>query len=182
MGSVGTPPCSAHPAGSDCIAADSGSHTLGDLVFLAGRDAARRHRRRRRRRARRPAVAAGPGPQQHQRQDPADQPRRHGAAGQPVLRRHELGASKVWLYGVRNPFRFAVQPGTGRHLVRRRRLEHLGRGQPRARGAELRLAVLRGHRPQPRVPDASRRAPALPQQRGDAAVSHLQPRDRRVPR
>ena len=41
---------------------------------------------------RRPASAAGAGPRQHRRQDPADQQGRHGADGQPVLRRDELGA------------------------------------------------------------------------------------------
>ena len=50
---------------------------------------------------------------QLERQDPPDQHGRHRAGGQPVLRRHELQPSKVWLYGVRNPFRFAVEPGTG---------------------------------------------------------------------
>ena len=54
--------------------------------------------------------------------------------------------SKVWLYGVRNPFRFDVPPGHRRDLLRRRRLEHLGRGQSRRRGRQLRVAVLRGQR------------------------------------
>jgi glucose/arabinose dehydrogenase len=35
LGSVGTPPCSAYPEGSDCIGADSGSHTLGALHFAS---------------------------------------------------------------------------------------------------------------------------------------------------
>jgi hypothetical protein len=33
LGSVGTPPCSAHPPTADCISADSGTHTLGALHF-----------------------------------------------------------------------------------------------------------------------------------------------------
>src|SRR5258706_3462700 len=33
LGSIGTPPCSSHPAGSDCIADDSGTHTLGTIRF-----------------------------------------------------------------------------------------------------------------------------------------------------
>src|SRR5581483_11337978 len=33
LGSIGTPPCDAQPAGADCIADDSGSHTLGTIRF-----------------------------------------------------------------------------------------------------------------------------------------------------
>src|SRR5687768_13130406 len=33
LGSIGEPPCSAYPAGADCIPADSGSHVLGTLRF-----------------------------------------------------------------------------------------------------------------------------------------------------
>jgi glucose/arabinose dehydrogenase len=33
LGSVGTPPCSAQPPGSDCIPADGSSHTIGSIVF-----------------------------------------------------------------------------------------------------------------------------------------------------
>ena len=33
LGSIGTPPCSAYPKGSDCIPADGGSHTLGMVRF-----------------------------------------------------------------------------------------------------------------------------------------------------
>ena len=47
-----------------------------------GRHDARWHGRWRRRRAHRSAAAARPGPQQHQRQDPADQQGWHGTAGQ----------------------------------------------------------------------------------------------------
>ena len=75
LGSIGTPPCSAHPAGADCIAADSGAHTLGELQFVQRRDDVRRHGRWRRRRIRRSALAARPGSRQPQRQDPAHQRR-----------------------------------------------------------------------------------------------------------
>src|SRR5262249_37487743 len=33
LGSVGTAPCSAQPAGADCIPADGSSHTIGNLQF-----------------------------------------------------------------------------------------------------------------------------------------------------
>jgi glucose/arabinose dehydrogenase len=35
LGTIGTAPCSAQPAGADCIPADGGSHTLGSLQFAA---------------------------------------------------------------------------------------------------------------------------------------------------
>ena len=113
LGSVGSPPCSSHPAGSDCLAADSGSHTLGNLVFLPDGTL---------------LVGNGDGadtafadPLSLRAQDlnstngkvlrinrdgtaPADNPFYDGT---------NSARSKVWLYGVRNPFRFAVQPGTG---------------------------------------------------------------------
>jgi glucose/arabinose dehydrogenase len=33
LGSISTPPCSAYPINSDCIATDSGSHALGTVLF-----------------------------------------------------------------------------------------------------------------------------------------------------
>ena len=42
--------------------------------------------------------------------------------------------SRVWLYGVRNPFGFTLHPGDRGDLLRRRRMEHVGGGQPRLRG------------------------------------------------
>ena len=51
-------------------------------------------------------------------------------------------------YGLRNPYRFTVQPVDRPDLDRRRGLQHLGGAQPARRSrrgaAELRLAVLRG--------------------------------------
>ena len=90
MGSIGTPPCSAHPAGADCIPSDGGSHTIGEVHFAARRNAAPRGRRRRRRRRRRSAPAPRAEPQFRQREDPPHQQGRHRTDGQPVLRRHEL--------------------------------------------------------------------------------------------
>ena len=46
--------------GADCIAADSGSHTIGTLAVRPRRHAVRRQRRRRRRRLRRPARRCAP--------------------------------------------------------------------------------------------------------------------------
>jgi glucose/arabinose dehydrogenase/chitodextrinase len=113
MGSVGTPPCSAQPIGADCIPSDGGSHTIGEVHFASDG-----------------TLLVGVG-------DGAD-----GGVGDPLpLRAQNLNSivgkilrinkdgtapndnpfydgtnsvrSKVWLYGVRNPFRFAVDEATG---------------------------------------------------------------------
>ena len=69
--------------------------------------------------------------------------------------------SKVWLHGVRNPFRFTVNEANGDIWfgdVGWNTWEEVNRG---ARGHEPRLALLRGQRPPahlsvgPRVPDAT---------------------------
>jgi glucose/arabinose dehydrogenase/chitodextrinase len=113
LGRVGSPPCSAHPAGSDCLAADSDSHTLGNLVFLpdgtllVGNGDG--------------ASAAFADPLSLRAQDLNStngkilRINRDGTApvDNPFYDGTNSARSKVWLYGVRNPFRFAVQPGTG---------------------------------------------------------------------
>ena len=50
----------------------------------------------------------------------------------------------VWAYGLRNPFTFAVQPGTGTDPHQRRRRGHLGRDQRRRGRRQLRLAGSKG--------------------------------------
>jgi glucose/arabinose dehydrogenase/chitodextrinase len=113
LGSVSSPPCSSHPAGSDCLAADGVSHTLGNLVFLPdgtllvgngdGSDAA----------------FADPLSLRAQDLNSTNgkilRINRDGTAptDNPFYDSTNSARSKVWLYGVRNPFRFAVQPGTG---------------------------------------------------------------------
>ena len=77
-------------------------------------------------------------------------------ARQPAGRRSDPNARRIIAYGLRNPFRFTVRPGTERGLGRRRRLERLGGDQPHRRpdrrdGRELRLALLRGRRPPVRL-------------------------------
>ncbi len=59
-------------------------------------------------------------------------------------------ARAVWASGLRNPFTFAVQPGTGTDPHQRRRPGHLGGDRPRRGRRQLRLAVRRRperHRP-----------------------------------
>jgi glucose/arabinose dehydrogenase/chitodextrinase len=110
LGSIGTPPCSAHPAGADCLPADSGSHSIGTLrfapdgtLFVGNGDG---------------ADASFVDPNSMRAQDidswsgkilrirddgtaPTDNPFYDGTNS---IR------SKVWLYGVRNPFRFNLHP------------------------------------------------------------------------
>ena len=113
LGSIGTAPCSAQPPGADCIAADSGSHALGTLrfatdgmLFIGNGDG---------------ADAAFADPLALRAQDlnsyngkilrvrddgtaPGDNPFDDGTNS---IR------SKVWLYGVRNPFDYTLNPTTG---------------------------------------------------------------------
>src|SRR5882672_5124992 len=110
LGSVGNPPCDAQPAGADCILFDAGGHGLGSIRF--GPDG---------------KMYVGNG-------DGGDvvtaDPRSMGAQSLDsyrgkILRINEDGTaptdnpfydgtnsirSKVWLYGVRNPYRFALHP------------------------------------------------------------------------
>jgi glucose/arabinose dehydrogenase len=46
----------------------------------------------------------------------------------------------IWALGLRNPFTFAFQPGTGRMFINRRRTEHLGGDRRWNSRCELRLA------------------------------------------
>ena len=73
----------------------------------------------------------------------------------------------VWAYGLRNPYTFAVQPGTGNDLHQRRRREHLGRDRRRQRRRQLRLARVR--RPGQRRRGSHGAAVRLPAQRRQSA-------------
>ncbi len=110
MGSIGTPPCSAQPVGADCIPADAGSHTLGSVVFAPDGTM---------------LVGVGDGSDGDALSLRAQD---LNSINGKILRINRDGTaptdnpfydgtnsirSKVWLYGVRNPFRFAIQPGSG---------------------------------------------------------------------
>ena len=98
------------------------------------RQALRRHRRPDRRRAR-PAARHPPG------QAAPDQPRRLDPRRQPVRLEARGGSTgRSGRIGLRNPFTFAVQPGTGRDLHQRRRRGPLGGGRRGLRRRQLRLA------------------------------------------
>ncbi|MEV6932012.1 LamG-like jellyroll fold domain-containing protein [Dactylosporangium sp. NPDC051485] len=112
LGSVGTAPCSAQPTGADCIPADGSSHTIGALqfgpdgkLFVGNGDADDANKA--------DPLALGAQDLNSYRGKilrinkdgtaPADNPFYDGT---------NSVKSKVYLYGVRNPFRFALQPGT----------------------------------------------------------------------
>ena len=127
-------------------------HHGGAINVRQRRQAVLHHRRALRRRRR-------PGPRQPPRQDPPDQPRRHGPDRQPVLRRRraELGQrlGPRPAQPVPGVLRCAVQPPVHRRR-RRQRLRHgQGGDQRRCPRRQLRLAELRGqlqrvlHQPDP---------------------------------
>jgi glucose/arabinose dehydrogenase len=115
LGTVSTPPCNAQPPAADCMPSDSDSHTIGTVriapdgsLFVGNGDGAwYTHVDPNALRAQSldrlagkilrilPSGAGHPG-------NPFYQP------GQPNAIR-----SKVWAYGLRNPFRFALDPWLG---------------------------------------------------------------------
>jgi glucose/arabinose dehydrogenase len=112
LGSLGTPPCSQYPQSADCISADSGSHTLGSLHFASdgtlfvgvgdGADAAFADANS----LRAQDLDSPNGKILRIRTDgsaPTDNPYYDGT---------NSWRSRVWLYGVRNPFGFSLEPTT----------------------------------------------------------------------
>jgi glucose/arabinose dehydrogenase len=116
LGSIGAPPCSAHPEGSDCIPADAPYHVADDIemaadgtIFLSIGDSAQN--------------GGSPLSLRAQNLDsmsgkvlrinpdgtaPMDNPFWNGDANH--------SRSKVFAYGFRNPFRIAALPGTSSAL------------------------------------------------------------------
>jgi glucose/arabinose dehydrogenase/PKD repeat protein len=117
LGSIGTPPCSGFPQSADCVPSDSGTHTLGALHFAEDGTL---------------YVGVGDGatadfadPLALRAQD-IDSPngkilriRTDGSAppDNPFYDGTNSWRSRVWQYGVRNPFGFALQPGTGEPYI-----------------------------------------------------------------
>ena len=119
------------------------------------------------------------------RQDPAHQPRRHRFP--PTTRsspRLPARTSAIWALGLRNPFTFSFQPGTGRMFINDVGAEHLGGDQRRHRRLELRLAHHRGPDRRPALPQPDLRLSAR-QHPDDGLRDHrrrvLQPAQRAVP-
>ncbi len=113
LGTVGTPPCSSHPAGADCIPADAVSHTVGAIHFLPdgtmllsnGDGASFSSANANALRAQ--SLDSYAGKILRILPDgtaPADNPFYDGTNS---IR------SKVYAFGLRNPYRFTVDPATG---------------------------------------------------------------------
>ena len=75
---------------------------------------------------------------------PTDNPFYHSATGQ---------NRAIWAYGVRNPFTFSIQPGTGRMFINDVGQGDVGGDQRRHRRIELRLADHGGHEQRPALPE-----------------------------
>jgi glucose/arabinose dehydrogenase/chitodextrinase len=109
LGSVGTPPCTALPNSADCIGSEAGSHTLGSLHFANDGTL---------------FVGVGDGSDGDanslRAQDltsPNGKILRINPDGtaphdNPFYDGTNSWRSRVWAYGLRNPFGFAMQPGT----------------------------------------------------------------------
>ena len=109
LGSVGTPPCSAQPASADCIGSDGGSHTLGSLHFASDGTL---------------LVGVGDGSdgdasalRAQDLNSPSGKILRISTDGSapsdnPFYDGTNSWRSRVWAYGVRNPFGFSMQPQT----------------------------------------------------------------------
>jgi glucose/arabinose dehydrogenase len=113
LGSIGVPPCSNYPPGSDCIGDEDTSHSIGNLVFAADGTL---------------LVGSGDGAHTNAADPLAMRAQDLNNYNGKILRVNKDGTapidnpfydgtnsirSKVWIYGVRNPFRFSVQPETG---------------------------------------------------------------------
>ena len=109
LGSVGTPPCSALPQSADCIGSDGGSHTLGSLHFAPDGTL---------------FVGVGDGSdgdanslRAQDLNSPNGKILRINTDGtaptdNPFYDGTNSWRSKVWASGLRNPFGYAIQPGT----------------------------------------------------------------------
>ena len=94
------------------------------------------------------------------RQDPAHQRRRLDSDGQSVLAITATGNNRaIWALGLRNPFTFAFQPGTGRIFINDVGTEHVGGDQRRRSRARTTAGRPREGRPPTRVPSSDLRLP-----------------------
>ena len=113
LGTIATAPCSAHPVGADCIGAEGSSHTLGSVVFAPDGTM---------------FVGNGDGSEASFTDPLALRSQDLNSYTGKILHINKDGTavttnpfydgsnsirSKVWLYGVRNPFRFSLHPLTG---------------------------------------------------------------------
>jgi glucose/arabinose dehydrogenase len=162
LGSVGTPPCSNYPATADCIGADADSHTIGTVRFAPDGKL---------------LVGSGDGaayafvdPLALRSQDldslngkilrlnpdgtaPSDNPFHDGNPNS--------NRSKVYSYGLRNPYRFAVHPTTGEAYIGEVGWNSLEE-QNRGRGANFGWPCFEGNSPQADYQGAFSQCQGLP--------------------
>lgn len=112
LGSIGTPPCDNYPTGSDCIASDGNTHTIGTVEFAPDGKL---------------FVSIGDGAPPSLNSQALRAQDLYSYSGK-ILRIWPDGSapgdnpfddgtnsirSKVWAYGVRQPFRFGLHPTLG---------------------------------------------------------------------
>ena len=148
LGTIGTPPCSNYPAGTDCIPSDADSHTIGTLRF--GSDG-------------KLFVGIGDGAGYDAVEPLALRAQDLNSYSGKILRINTNGSapgnnpfddgtnsirSKVYSYGLRNPYRFSLHPVTGEVYlgdVGWNSWEEINRG----RGANFGWPCFEGQNPQP---------------------------------
>ena len=148
MGKINTAPCSSQPAGADCMASDSGAHTVGTVKF--GPDG-------------KIYVGMGDGASFTVAEEKAFRSQDLNYYNGKILRINPDGTapsdnpfydgnpnsvrSKVYAYGLRSPYRFALKPGTGEVYigdVGAAKFEEINRG----RGANFGWPCYEGPNPQ----------------------------------
>jgi glucose/arabinose dehydrogenase len=117
LGTIATPPCSSSPAGSDCIGFDSDSHSAGTLRFATDGTL---------------FISLGDGAGYTQADPLALRAQSLDSLNGKILRINPDGSappdnpfydgtssnrSKVYSYGLRNPFRFALEPTSGEPVM-----------------------------------------------------------------
>ncbi|HEX4948297.1 MAG TPA: PQQ-dependent sugar dehydrogenase, partial [Blastocatellia bacterium] len=148
LGKVSTPPCSAQPAGADCIATDFGVHTIGTVRFGADGKL---------------YMGIGDGSAFTTADEKSFRSQDLNSYNGKILRINPDGTapsdnpfyegnpnsirSKVYSYGLRNPFRFTHKPGTSEVYigdVGAAKFEEINRG----RGANFGWPCYEGNDPQ----------------------------------
>lgn len=148
LGKLGTPPCSQYAAGSDCMASDSGAHTIGTVRF--GSDG-------------KLYVGMGDGASFSQATEQSFRTQDLNTYNGKILRINPDGTapsdnpfydgnpnavrSKVYSYGLRSPYRFTHKPGTSEVYigdVGAAKFEEINRG----RGANFGWPCYEGPNPQ----------------------------------
>lgn len=149
LGSIGTGPCSNYPDGSDCIGADSDSHTIGTVRFAPDGKL---------------FVGSGDGASYSYVDSLALRAQNLNSLNGKLLRLNPDGTapsdnpfydgnpnsnrSKVYSYGLRNPYRFGLHPTTGEPYIGEVGWNNWEE-QDRGRAANFGWPCFEGNGPQP---------------------------------